>query len=131
MRIVPDQNIEEIVNSLQDTLHAYFKSTKSSNKLSVVVENKADWWLGDPQNRGFKALEKAVAEEWGIEPLYIREGGSIPGVRWLEKEFNAAAVNFPMGQASDNAHLVDERLRVLNLERGQKILEKVFTELSA
>jgi hypothetical protein len=35
-----------------------------------------------------------------------------------------------MGQASDNAHLVDERLRVLNLERGQKILWKVFADLS-
>ena len=35
-----------------------------------------------------------------------------------------------MGQASDNAHLVNERLRLLNLERGQKILQKVFAELS-
>jgi acetylornithine deacetylase/succinyl-diaminopimelate desuccinylase-like protein len=35
-----------------------------------------------------------------------------------------------MGQASDNAHLVDERLRVLNLERGQNILQRVFAELS-
>jgi di- and tripeptidase len=59
-----------------------------------------------------------------------RQGGSIPGVRWLEKEFTASAVNFPMGQSSDNAHLVDERIRVLNLERGQKILQKVFAELS-
>lgn len=51
-------------------------------------------------------------------------------MRWLEQEFNASAINFPMGQASDNAHLIDERLRVLNLERGQKILKKVFAELS-
>ena len=51
-------------------------------------------------------------------------------MRWLEKEFKASAINFPMGQASDNAHLVDERLRVLNLERGQRILQKVFAELS-
>jgi di- and tripeptidase len=51
-------------------------------------------------------------------------------VRWLEKVFGASAVNLPMGQASDHAHLVDERLRVLNLERGQNILRKVFAELS-
>ena len=62
--------------------------------------------------------------------LTLVQGGSIPSLRWLEKEFNAHAVNFPMGQSSDNAHLVDERLRVLNLERGQRILEKVFSELS-
>jgi acetylornithine deacetylase/succinyl-diaminopimelate desuccinylase-like protein len=35
-----------------------------------------------------------------------------------------------MGQASDNAHLVDERLRITNLQRGQRILEKVFEDLS-
>jgi len=35
-----------------------------------------------------------------------------------------------MGQSSDNAHLVDERIRVLNLGRGQRILQKVFAGLS-
>jgi hypothetical protein len=34
-----------------------------------------------------------------------REGGSIPTIRFLEKEFSAPAANLPCGQASDNAHL--------------------------
>jgi di- and tripeptidase len=35
----------------------------------------ADWWLGDLDDPWFKALERAVQDEWGTEPLRIREGG--------------------------------------------------------
>jgi di- and tripeptidase len=73
MRIVPDQNLEQLVSIFKETVNEKFAEFKSVNKLTVVVEHQADWWLGDPENRGFKTLEKAVAEEWGIEPLYIRE----------------------------------------------------------
>ena len=73
MRIVPDQKIEQIISAFKETLHERFTELQSDNTLNVVVEHQADWWLGDPENRGFKTLERAVAEEWGIEPLYIRE----------------------------------------------------------
>lgn len=62
-------------------------------------------------------------------PLYIREGGSIPAIRFLEKEFNAPAAHLPCGQASDSAHLNNERLRVLNLFRSREIFRYVFQKL--
>jgi len=63
------------------------------------------------------------------KPLYIREGGSIPAIRFLEKEFNAPAAHLPCGQASDNAHLENERFRVLNLYNSKRIFKRVFLEL--
>ena len=63
------------------------------------------------------------------KPLYIREGGSIPAIRFLEKEFGAPAAHFPCGQASDSAHLDNERLRLLNLYKSRDILKEVFREL--
>jgi di- and tripeptidase len=63
------------------------------------------------------------------KPLYIREGGSIPAIRFLEKEFNAPAAHFPCGQASDSAHLDNERLRLVNLYKSKDILKKVFRDL--
>lgn len=63
------------------------------------------------------------------KPLYIREGGSIPAIRFLEKEFGAPAAHLPCGQASDNAHLENERFRVLNLLNSRAIFKKVFEEL--
>lgn len=58
--------------------------------------------------------------------LYIREGGSIPAIAFLEREFGAPAAMFPCGQASDNAHLEDERIRVLNLCNGREVFKRVL-----
>lgn len=63
------------------------------------------------------------------KPLYIREGGSIPAIRFLEKEFGAPAAHFPCGQASDSAHLDNERLRLVNLFKSKNIMKKVFRDL--
>ena len=63
------------------------------------------------------------------EPLLIREGGSIPAISFLEHEFKAPAAMFPMGQASDNAHLDNERMRVENLYKGREVLKRVFARL--
>ena len=63
------------------------------------------------------------------KPLYIREGGSIPAIRFLEKEFDAPAAHFPCGQASDSAHLDNERLRLVNLFKAREVFKKVFRDL--
>jgi di- and tripeptidase len=65
----------------------------------------------------------------GRKPLYIREGGSIPSIRFLEKEFDAPAAHLPCGQASDSAHLDNERLRLSNLYKSREIFRRVFREL--
>ena len=62
------------------------------------------------------------------KPLYIREGGSIPSIRFLEKQFNAPAAHLPCGQASDSAHLDNERLRLANLYNSREIFKRVFRE---
>lgn len=67
----------------------------------------------------------------GRKPLYIREGGSIPSIRFLEKEFNAPAAHLPCGQASDAAHLDNERLRVVNLTKSRDIFRIVFGRLGS
>ncbi|KAF1981534.1 beta-Ala-His dipeptidase [Aulographum hederae CBS 113979] len=73
-----------------------------------------------------KSSEESVKRR---KPLYIREGGSIPAIRFLEKEFAAPAAQMPVGQASDAAHLDNERLRLANLNNGKEVFRRVFAEL--
>ncbi|KAK9467574.1 hypothetical protein V1512DRAFT_237272 [Lipomyces arxii] len=129
LRIVPDQEIDVISASLKDYLSAQFAALHSPNHISIESSRQADAWLGDPENGAFKTLAKAVKQEWGVEPLYIREGGTIPAVRFLEKLFDAPAAQLPCGQASDHAHLDNERLRVINLYRAKSIWRRTFDEL--
>ncbi|KAJ7750951.1 hypothetical protein DFH07DRAFT_961172 [Mycena maculata] len=127
LRIVPDQDLDSIAKSLCLHLETSFKHLKSPNKLKVGVEHTADWWLGELDDFWFKALEGAVQEEWGMEPLRIREGGSIPSVPFLEKEFGCHALHLPMGQSSDQAHLPNERISLDNLRRGKSVVERFLT----
>jgi len=195
-RLVPDQDASQIQRDLIRFLKAQFSTLHTLNTLTITIDHQADPWLGDPENRIFKMLERAIMEAWGPisqgrrrsstankspfpqmtnglaspkiapvtsstltnhsndspqapaqdlnrqfcdlpktqypqtyqRPLYIREGGSIPAIRFLEKEFGAQAAHLPCGQGSDNAHLDNERLRLLNLYKSREIFTKVFSE---
>ena len=86
------------------------------------MDHTADWWLGDLTHPWFLELERAIRDEWGAEPMRVREGGvrpvsifhflilsiaqfpsprqSIPCVPFLEKAFGCPALHLPMGQSS-------------------------------
>ncbi|KAF4578670.1 hypothetical protein EYR36_000477 [Pleurotus pulmonarius] len=130
LRIVPDQDLNTIVKSLCDHLHASFANFNSPNEIQVSIDHIADWWLGDLDGPWFKSLEKAVRDEWGVEPLRIREGGSIPSIPYLEKEFKCRALHLPMGQSTDQAHLPNERISLQNLQRGKAVVERFLLNVS-
>ncbi|KAK7204058.1 hypothetical protein BZA70DRAFT_281398 [Myxozyma melibiosi] len=129
VRTVPDQDTDTISTSLQGFLVSEFGKFSSPNHLSIKLNKRADAWLGNPENDAFKTLAGAVTKAWDIEPLYIREGGTIPAVRYLEKIFDAPAAQLPCGQSSDHAHLDNERIRVVNLYNAKSIWKATFNEL--
>ncbi|KAH7885115.1 hypothetical protein F5I97DRAFT_1810763 [Phlebopus sp. FC_14] len=131
LRIVPDQDLENIAEALVSSLESSFNHFQSPNKLSISIDHTADWWLGDLDDPWFKALESAVREEWDVEPLRIREGGSIPSVPSLEKEFGCRALHLPLGQSTDQAHLPNERIALSNLRRGKAVIERFLTKIAA
>ncbi len=47
-----------------------------------------------------RLAEAAVRHVWGCEPLYVREGGTMPVASVLERLLNAPAIMIPMGQSS-------------------------------
>lgn len=52
----------------------------------MTINHTADWWLGDLSGPYVQAIGDSIKAEWGTEPLWIREGGSIPGIPFLEQE---------------------------------------------
>ncbi|CEJ80140.1 Putative WD domain-containing protein [[Torrubiella] hemipterigena] len=141
MRLVPGQEADDIAIKLQKFLAEEFGDLESQNQMSISIDNKSEAWLGDPTNDIFRILGEAIVEAWPDrfdaspksgkpkQPLYIREGGSIPAIRFLEKEFQAPAAHLPCGRASDSAHLDNERMSVVNLLKAREIFGKVFQRL--
>lgn len=128
-RLVPNQDLDGIEALLRRGIEHNFASLQSSNRIEMHVFHRADWWLGSLELPYWHALASAVEAEWGAKPVHIREGGSIPAIAILEKELGAQAVHLPMGQASDHAHLPNERIRLVNLEKGQAVVRRFFQKL--
>jgi len=129
LRIVPDQDLAEITDTLVNFLRSSFASLKSQHELAVSIDRTADWWLGDLDGPWFKALEGAIEEVWREKPLRIREGGSIPSIPMLAKEFRCPVLHLPMGQSSDQAHLHNERISMVHLMNGQRVAEILLQKI--
>jgi len=97
---------------------------RRKSSISVTISNNSP-------SSSISTKPPPIPASKGRKPLYIREGGSIPSIRFLEKEFGAPAAHLPCGQASDSAHLDNERLRVGNLLKSREIFAKVFGRLGS
>ena len=42
------------------------------------MKSVGDWWEADPESKLFRLAEKALAQEWNVQPLFVREGGTMP-----------------------------------------------------
>ncbi|KAI0061595.1 Zn-dependent exopeptidase [Artomyces pyxidatus] len=124
LRIVPDQSLDEVSAALLQYIKDSFAQLASPNELRVSVDHTADWWLGNLEHPWFKALARAIRDEWQKDPMCVREGGSIPCVPFLEKEFGCPALHLPMGQSTDQAHLPNEHLSLSNLHAGKSVVER-------
>ncbi|KDD76654.1 hypothetical protein H632_c147p0, partial [Helicosporidium sp. ATCC 50920] len=129
VRFVPDQDADALVAAIRAHLDAQFAELGSANALRVRVEARGDWWEAERGSRWMRAAEEALREEWGVAPLLVREGGTMPVVRAMERELKAPSLVLPMGQASDNANLVDERIRRENLLRGKNVVKRLLRDV--
>lgn len=98
----------------------------------VSIHSVGDWWtMGKERGQVAQCAERAITSVWGTPPLYVREGGTMPVAGALEQMLQAPAVLIPFGQSSDNAHLANERIRVLNLLKGKDVVRKFLEEMGA
>lgn len=129
IRIVPEQKLQQVKKDTIEYLNSCFEALESSNHLNISILNEAEPWLGNTESKAYQVLKNEIQEVWGVEPLLVREGGSIPTVGLLEKYFQAPAVQIPAGQSTDNAHLGNEQLRILNLLNLRKVVTKTVNLL--
>jgi di- and tripeptidase len=94
--------MNQISTSLKEFTTSTFNSLDSPNSFSITITHQASWWLTSLDSPYFKALEESVKDIWGKEPLKIREGGTVPTIFWLEREFEAPCVHLPLGQVSSS-----------------------------
>eukprot|EP00172_Hildenbrandia_rubra_P001884 Plantae.Rhodophyta-Hildenbrandia_rubra.ctg24995.p1 GENE.Plantae.Rhodophyta-Hildenbrandia_rubra.ctg24995~~Plantae.Rhodophyta-Hildenbrandia_rubra.ctg24995.p1 ORF type:complete len:424 (+),score=61.98 Plantae.Rhodophyta-Hildenbrandia_rubra.ctg24995:1719-2990(+) len=129
-RFVPDQSLSDMETKLRSHISLEFAKRKSPNKLDIETINSGDWWLENPKLPANQVAEKAIQAVWGMPPLYVCEGGTMPIFSFLKEELRAPVLQIPLGQSTDGAHLPNERIRVVNLLNGIEVLKRVLQGLN-
>lgn len=64
------------------------------------------------------AASRAIERAFGVSPVMIREGGSIPIVNRFQEVLGADCLLLGWGLSDDNAHSPNEKFRVADFLRG-------------
>jgi acetylornithine deacetylase/succinyl-diaminopimelate desuccinylase-like protein len=127
MRLVPDQDHRVI----EERFTAYVGSLAPEG---VTVEVKAlhggQPWLVDPTESIFEAARRALKGAFGKDPVFIREGGSIPIVKAFEQTFGAPVVLLGFGLPGENAHAPNEWMSLENFAKGTDAIARMYDELA-
>jgi acetylornithine deacetylase/succinyl-diaminopimelate desuccinylase-like protein len=127
MRLVPDQ----LPDKIGDLFEAYVrKVTPKTVELKVTRMHGGKPWITDYHNPFVQAASRAIEKGFGKEPVFCREGGSIPVVSTFQEELGLPSVLFGVGLPDENAHAPNERLDLENFHNGIVASAILYDEIS-
>jgi acetylornithine deacetylase/succinyl-diaminopimelate desuccinylase-like protein len=115
MRLVPDQDPNEvseqllayIVDNIPPTVHCEVKNMPFGPPS-----------ISDISHPGTQAMAKALTTVWGKEPVFKREGGSVPVVANMQRILGVESILTGFGLSDDNIHAPNEKLHLPTWYRG-------------
>jgi acetylornithine deacetylase/succinyl-diaminopimelate desuccinylase-like protein len=127
-RLVPGQDPVKIGALVEAALRAAVPAG-----LSIEVTQLGDGHpfitpLGEPY---LEAATKALRDTFGGEPLFLREGGSIPIAALFQQELGLPVVLLGFTPPDDNAHAPNESMDLANFEGGIRAVVRAFDAVAA
>ncbi len=130
MRLVPNQDWEEIT----ELFTKHFQSiAPKSVKVKVTPHHGGQGYVTPIDSIGYQAAHKAYTDTFGVSPIPVRSGGSIPIVALFEKELKSKSILMGFGLDSDAIHSPNEHFGIFNYLKGIETIPlfyKYFAELS-
>jgi acetylornithine deacetylase/succinyl-diaminopimelate desuccinylase-like protein len=128
MRLVPNQDHRAIEQLFTDHVRSL---APEGVTVEVVALHGGQPWLVDPSEPIFAAASRALRDAFGPDPVFIREGGSIPIVQAFQQTFGAPVVLLGFGLPGENAHAPNEWMSLENFARGTEAIARLYDELAA
>ena len=129
-RLVPNQNYKEIAEMFK----TYFESIAPKTvKVEVTSLHGGQVYVCPIDIPAYQAAEKAYTDVYGIRPVPVRSGGSIPIISTFEEILGIKSVLMGFGLESDAIHSPNENFPLEQFFNGIKTIPlfyKYFTELS-
>ncbi len=127
MRLVPDQNPGKIEKLFTEYVK---KIAPGTVKVSMSGLHHAKPAITPINSKWIKAAFEAMKLGFGKEPVFIREGGSIPVVVTFQELLNAPAVLLGFGSPDENAHSPDENMNLNHFQKGIVTASIFYNELA-
>jgi acetylornithine deacetylase/succinyl-diaminopimelate desuccinylase-like protein len=127
MRLVPDQQPEEVHQQLLNYLNAHAPKTVRWEVIKMVGGPAS---VTDREMPAITALSDALQATWGVRPVFRREGGSIPVVAQMQSILGVKSVLTGFGLPGDNVHAPNEKLHLPTFYKGIDALIRFIGNLS-
>jgi acetylornithine deacetylase/succinyl-diaminopimelate desuccinylase-like protein len=115
MRLVPDQRAAAVYQAFKEKVHAL---APPGVRIQVRELAGSDPVTIDPSSGAVRSAAAAIREVWGLEPMYTREGGTIPIVAKFVDVLRVPAILFGFGLPDDGHHAPNEKFHLPNLFKG-------------
>ena len=115
MRLVPDQDPKTITRLVSEHLKAIAPPTIQVEVRDLHGGSAA---IVRRDSRAMQAAFQAYGEAFGIDPVFTREGGSIPVVATFQEALGIETILMGFGLPDDNLHAPNEKFHLPNFYRG-------------
>lgn len=139
-RLVPNQTPDKMKDLIFDAIRA---RCPKGVTMTITEQHHATPYVAIPPDRsntpknqspvlarGFRALDKAIAETWGRPALYLREGGSVGLIADLKEVLGLDAVMPGLFLPEDNLHAPNESFHLGVMKKGIAMSERTLEELA-
>ena len=127
MRLVPNQEPEDIANKIEFYLKLIAPPTV---KVEVIAKAGGKPVLTPLNDPAIKAASRALKLAFGKEPVFMREGGSIPVAELFQSVLKANTIFIGFGLPTDNIHSPNENFDLNNFYNGIKAIAYFLDESS-
>lgn len=125
-RLVPNQDPEKIIQSLEKHLRA---QCRPGIEMTFQSDHGAAGLKFDTSSTYMQAAKRAIGVGFGREPVFIREGGSIPIVKTFKDILQADTLLLGWGQNTDNLHSPNEHFTLADFHKGIRASARLMGEL--
>ena len=126
-RLVPRQDPERIFRRLRDHVRA---TAPAGVRVDTRLIHFAPASLTPIDHPATRAAAACLREVFGQEPVYIREGGSVPITASFESLLGLPVVLLGFTPPDDQAHAPNESMRLDNYEGGLRTIVRYWDALS-
>ncbi|HEY2840777.1 MAG TPA: dipeptidase [Pirellulales bacterium] len=126
-RLVPNQDPHQVAVSLEAMLK---KLCPPGIRMELISYHGAPGVVVPLESPYMSAASKAIEHGFGVKPVFIREGGSIPVVSTFHEKLGVDTLLLGWGQNDDNTHSPNEKFSIADFHRGIKASANLWQELS-